>query len=129
MGSPYANSVQLSSVNPFGDASTYLDGDGNQVVISSAINTAEQDKTSKYAAIFQGISGVITTAADVYGRLKYNAQPGNEHKKKPQALLNKPGSGTLPFSSASLLPNFRDPMTLLVTGVFIVVMIAAFRNK
>lgn len=35
----------------------------------------ESDKSSRTAALWEGISGVIQTAAEAYRRIKYNPQP------------------------------------------------------
>jgi uncharacterized membrane protein len=41
---------------------------------SSAAPYVEPDKAARTSAIFQGISGLITSAGDFYQRIKYNPQ-------------------------------------------------------
>jgi hypothetical protein len=43
--------------------------------IKTAQPYIEPDKSSKTTAIFQGISGLVTSAADFYSRIKYKPQP------------------------------------------------------
>lgn len=58
-GGPYVSRGAYTDTAPTTNATPYI----------------EQDKAARTTAIFQGIQGIITSAADYYQRIKYNARP------------------------------------------------------
>jgi len=96
---------------------------------SSPVPAAEPDKTSRLQSIFQGITGVLTSASDVYTRLKYNPNPANVKSKNPRTSTIPQGSaGTRAvnrtFAQFNLLLQ-NNP--LLVGGLVIIGAFLLFR--
>jgi len=51
---------------------------GSASGIATPAPAVESDKTARINAIFQGVTGALTTAADVYERIKYRPRPQSQ---------------------------------------------------
>jgi len=89
---------------------------------SSARPYVEADKSARTTAIFQGISGLITSAGDFYQRIKYNPQPvagrgGDPNVYWGGGISYKPGETGEPTKLAFTGMGGLSPMVLLLIGI------------
>lgn len=123
----------------YGESDPYT-GEQRQNVFAelgyAPVPVAEQDKLSRVEAIFNGLSGLLIDATDVYQRVRYNARPamttgGNEDTRFGE-VSPREGDQAAAFGFQGLYDSTIRPiqpyLPLLLIGVAGVLIFRAARS-
>jgi len=103
--------------------------------ISMPAPYVEPDKSSKTTALFQGLQGLVTSAADFYQRIKYRPQPVAGRAGDPNLYWGGGGTVAIPGFGPSGEPlklggNVQGGISpVLLIGIVVIIAVIIFLRK